>query len=138
MRERLLRLLLLVAAFAWGVSVVGVFLPWPLAVTALQGLGAGAIPDDPMLRYWLRMAGGAFFGVGVFFLILAIRPRAFASVIPIAGGLMFLEGLVLAVTGAMLHLRPLPFWADTACCLFVGGGIVVLSFRKQANTECSR
>jgi len=131
MRERLLRLLLFTAAFAWGVSVIGVFLPWDFAVTALRGLGAGPIPDDPMLCYWLRMASGAFYGVGVFLLIVAVRPRAFASVIPIAGGLMFLEGILLAVAGTMLHLRPLPFWADTACCLFVGGGIVVLSIGSK-------
>lgn len=138
MNERLLRLLLFVAAFAWGVSIIGVFLPWDLAVTALRGLGAGPIPDDPMLHYWLRMTSGAFFGVGVFFLVLAIQPRIFAPAIPLAGGLMVLEGLVLAASGAMLHLRPFPFWADTAFCLLVGAGIVVLSIGNKASIMMER
>ena len=74
MRYRLLRLLLFVSAFAWAVSVVAVVLPWPTAVTALNGLGAGAVPNDPMLDYWLRMAAGAFTGVGIFFLVLGLWP----------------------------------------------------------------
>ena len=131
MKRRILRVLLLASAAAWGVSVVGVFLPWDVAVTALQGLGARAIPTDPMLDYWMRMASGAFFGVGVFFLMLAWRPDAFANVIPLAGGLMLLEGITLAVHGLRLHLRPFPFWADTAFCLFVGAGIVALSMRTS-------
>lgn len=135
MKLRLLRLLLLTSAFAWAVSVVAVMLPWPMAMTALQGLGAGNIPADPMLDYWLRMAAGAFTGVGVFFLILAIHPARYANVIGLAGGLMFVEGLVLLVHGIRLGLPPFPFYADTACCLLVGGGIWVLrkaSLEKQA------
>lgn len=125
----LLRLLLLASAFAWAVSVVAVVLPWPLAVTALRGLGAGDIPADPMLDYWLRMAAGVFSGVGMFFLALAIWPRRFANVIGMAGALMFGEGIVLLVHGLRLGLRPFPFYADTAFCLLVGAGIWML--RKE-------
>ena len=132
MKMRLLRLLLLAAAFAWAVSVVAVVLPWPIAVTALQGLGAGTIPSDPMLDYWLRMAAGAFTGVGIFFLALALWPERFANVIGMASVLMFAEGLVVLVHGFRLGLRPFPFYADTAFCLVVGGGIWLLR-RETAN-----
>lgn len=40
----LLRLLLAVAAFGWGISILGVFLPWSVAREALIGLGAIDIP----------------------------------------------------------------------------------------------
>ncbi len=126
MKMKLLRLLLLTSAFTWAVSAVGVILPWPMAVTALRGLGAGDMPADPMLDYWLRMAAGAFTGVGIFFLALAIWPRRFANVIAMAGALMFAEGLVLLVHGFRLDLRPFPFYADTAFCLLVGAGIWIL------------
>ena len=126
MKYRLLRLLLLVSAFAWGVSVVAVILPWPIAVTALNGLGAGAIPDDPMLDYWLRMAAGAFTGVGIFFLVLGLWPKRFSNVIGLASALMFLEGLVLLVHGLRLGLSPFPFYADTAFCILAGAGIWIL------------
>ena len=130
MKLRLLRLLLLASAFAWAVSAVGVVLPWPAACAALRGLGAGDIPADRMLDYWLRRAAGEFTGVGIFFLALAIRPARFANVIGLAGGLMFAEGVVLLVHGLRLGLPPLPFYADTGFCLLVGGGIWVL--RKEA------
>jgi hypothetical protein len=129
MKMRLLRVLLLAAACAWGVSVVAIILPWPMAVPVLQGLGAGEIPADPMLDYWLRMAAGAFTGIGIFFLALAIWPRRFANVIGMAGALMFAEGLVLLAHGVRLGLRPFPFYADTAFCLLVGAGIWML--RKE-------
>jgi hypothetical protein len=101
-----------------------------MAVMALQGLGAGEIPADPMLDYWLRMAAGAFTGVGIFFLALAIWPARFANVIGLAGILMFGEGLVLLVHGLRLGVGPVPFYADTAFCLVAGAGIWVL--RKAA------
>lgn len=132
---RTLRFLLLASALAWAVSVVAVLMPWPMAVAALNGLGAGDIPADPMLDYWLRMAAGAFTGVGVFFFAMAVRPERFANVIGLAGGLMFAEGIVLLVHGLRLGLRPFPFWADTAFCLLAGGGIWAL---RRAGSETCR
>ena len=64
MQLRLLRLFLGFAAFAWGISVVGVFASWPQAAEMLQGLGTKPIAYDPMLDYWLRMAAGAFALIG--------------------------------------------------------------------------
>ena len=133
MKYRLLRLLLFASAFAWAVSVAGVVLPRSDVVMALNGLGAKEVPADPMLDYWFRMAAGAFTGIGVFFLIIAIRPGRFANVIPIAAGLMFLEGIVLLIHGLRLGLTPLPFYCDTAFCLLVGGGIWFLRNEAQNN-----
>ena len=74
---RILRILLGFAALAWGVSLVGVFLSWPAAAGALEGLGAKPITYDPMLDYWLRMASGAFALIGCWYLVLMIWPRRF-------------------------------------------------------------
>ena len=67
MYNRIQKIILLFAALGWGISIFGVFLPWNTAVETLQGLGAGEIPADPMLNYWLRMAGGAFTMLGIIF-----------------------------------------------------------------------
>jgi hypothetical protein len=127
LRLRLLRALLLFSAFAWGVSIFGVVLPWPRAVEALQGLGARDIPADPMLDYWLRMGSGAFALVGGLFLLLALQPARYAVIIPWFGWLMLGEGIILLAHGVRLHLPPLPFYADTGACLFGGLGIVALA-----------
>ncbi|OGV62828.1 MAG: hypothetical protein A2283_02680 [Lentisphaerae bacterium RIFOXYA12_FULL_48_11] len=133
MKFRVLRMLLLFSAFAWGMSVFGVFLPWEKSVAVLNGFGAKTIPNDPMLNYWVRMTAGAYTGIGVFFLVLAINPRRYANVIPMVGLLIFIEGIVLLVHGLLLHLEPLPFYADAGCCLFGGAGIWMLA--NSAETE---
>jgi len=127
MQLRLLRLFLGVSAFAWGVSVFGIFLSWPAASQALQGLGAQPIAYDRMLDYWLRMAAGAFTLVGCWYLVMMIWPKKFHAAIPLFGGFMLAEGVILLVHGLRLSLPPLPFYGDVAACLLCGGGILYLS-----------
>ncbi len=127
MHLRLLRLFLGFAAFAWGISVVGIFLSWSAAAQALQGLGAQSIPYDRMLDYWLRMAAGAFALIGGWYLVLMIWPQKFHAAIPWFGGLMMVEGVILLVHGLRLSLPPFPFYGDTSACLVGGGAILYLS-----------
>lgn len=126
-RLRLLRIVLLFAAFAWGVSVVGVVARWDDAVQMLQGLGAKSVPTDPMLDYWLRMASGAFALIGGLYLLLALQPVKYAVIIPWFGWLMLAEGAILLTHGLRLGLPPFPFCADGAACLVGGGAILLLS-----------
>lgn len=125
-RFRLLRLILLCCAATWGAAVFGVLASWDAAAQALEGLGAETLTYHPMLDYWLRMAAGAFSLLGVGYLLLALRPRKHAAILPWAGWLMVAEGLVLAVHGFRLGLPPYPFYADTAACFLGGGGILAL------------
>ena len=124
MRLRLLRLFLGASAFVWGVSFFGVFMSWPAASWALQGLGAQPIRYDPMLDYWLRMAAGAFGLVGCWYWVLTIWPKKFQAAIPWFGALMLAEGVILLWHGLRLSLPPFPFYGDTAACFVLGGGIV--------------
>lgn len=127
MHLRLLRFFLVFAAFAWGISIVGVVLSWSAAVDTLQGLGAKPIAYDRMLDYWLRMASSAFALIGCWYLALAIWPRKFAAAIPWFGGLMLAEGCVLLIHGTRLSLPPFPFYGDTIACFVGGGAILYLS-----------
>jgi hypothetical protein len=137
MHLRILRLFLGFAAFAWGVSIAGVFLSWPAADNALQGLGAQPIAYDRMLDYWLRIASGAFALVGCWYLLLMIWPQRFASAIPWFGALMLVEGCILLFHGIRLSLPPLPFYGDTAACFIGGGGILYLSPYARAASGSS-
>ena len=124
---RLLRLFLGAAAFGWVIMLAGVFMKWSVAISALQGLGARAIPYDPMLDYWFRMGCGAFGLVGCWYVMLAIWPRKFSVAIPWFGAIMLIEGLILLFHGLRLSLPPFPFYMDTAFCLLLGAGIVYLA-----------
>ena len=125
-RIRLLRLLLAIGALGWGISIVGVFLPWSIAREALIGLGAIDIPFDPMLDYWLRMAAGGFFIIGVMFGVAGWNPEKYQVLIPLLGWLSILEGIILTIHGLILGLQPFPFYGDISFCLFIGIGIVIL------------
>ena len=114
MRFRLLQLFLITAAFGWGISIFGVFLPWDSAVTELKGLGLGDIPHDAMLDYWLRMTAGAFTSIGIFFLVVAIHPKRFANAVPLISTFLLLEGILLLAYGIKLKLEPCRY-----CILFI-------------------
>lgn len=124
---RLLRLALLFAAAAWGISAFGIFASWSTAAQALQDLGAQPIQYNPMLEYWFRMTAGAFTFIGCCFLALAIWPTRFQQAIPWFGGFLVAEGIVLLVHGTKLSLPALPFYFDTIACLVSGTAIIVLS-----------
>ena len=126
-RLRLLRVFLAWAAVAWGISIVAVVVGWPTAVRRLRELGAGPLPDDPLLDYWLRMTAGMFTLVGLWFMVLAIWPRRFAAAIPWWGTFLIVVGLVLAVHARRLGLPFQPAWVDAANCLLAGGLIVAFS-----------
>jgi hypothetical protein len=123
MEVRRLRFFLGFSAIVWGVAIFGVFASWTAATEALQGLGAQAIGYDRMLDYWLRMAAGAFALIGCWYFVLMLRPEKFQAAIPWFGGLMLVEGAILAAHGIRLSLPPFPFCADVAACFLGGGGI---------------
>jgi hypothetical protein len=131
MHMKFLRLFLGFSAIAWGASAFGIFLSWPAAADALQGLGAQPIAYDRMLDYWLRMAAGAFTLVGGLYLLLLLQPRKYRTMIPWFGWLMVIEGVILLVHGIRLTLPPFPFYADTAACFVGGGGILWSSSRTE-------
>ena len=130
MKYRLLKTLLFAAALAWGISIVAIFLPWNIAVNSLQSMGAGQIPNDPMLNYWLRMAAGGFTVVGVIFLLAGIQPDKYRNIIGLMGILMFLDGMIILVSGLNLGLTLFPFWSDAWFCLLAGAAIW---FLRNAN-----
>ncbi len=132
MKLKLLQILLVSAAFGWAISIYGVFCSWDSALVQLKGLGADAIPDDPMLDYWLRMAAGAFTGIGVFCMVLAINPKKYSAVIPFAGLFLIIEGIILLVHGIRLGLEPIPFYFDVTFCLATGTGIWLLRHEAAA------
>jgi hypothetical protein len=135
-RLRQLRFFLGFSALVWGVSIYGVFAPWATAVEALKGLGAQQINYDRMLDYWLRMAAGAFALIGCSYFLLMLRPEKFWAAIPWFGGVMLVEGLILAGHGLRLSLPAFPFYADVAACFVGGGGILYWSQARAIERVC--
>ncbi|MDA7915883.1 hypothetical protein N9B94_01460 [Verrucomicrobia bacterium] len=129
--SRLLKLILILGSLGWGVSIISVFLPWPMATEGLGMLGAGPLPNDPMLDYWLRMAGGGFTMIGAFFAAVLFRPDKYANLIPLLGWLSIGEGFILLISGLRLKLPTFPFIGDTTFCFLVGIGLIIVGPRAE-------
>lgn len=130
----LLRFILFAAGLGWGLTVVGVFLPWEWATEHLEKFGgSGEIPDDHMLNYWMRMAAGAFGIVGMFFLLAAWRPYEYKNIIPLLAYASLFEGAVLLFYGFKFKLPLFPFGPDVAIALIPG--VMILLLRNALNEK---
>ena len=119
------RIFLLAGALGWGVSILGVLLPWSVMDIILQNMGAAAPITDVQVQYWFRMATGAWSIIGLLYLIVLLKPQKYGNLIPLlAWGTLF-EGIVLLIHGLYLNLPLFPFAGDVGFCLIVGGGLLL-------------
>lgn len=123
----LLRLFLIAAAIAWGVSLAGLVFPWAMVEKELAGMGATVPMDDVMVQYWLKMAAAVYTLMGCFFVIVAIRPTKYRPVIKLIGLLHVILGIVFLVNGLMLGLDAIPLYVDVSFCLCIGVGILAIN-----------
>ena len=49
------RIFLLAGAIGWGISILGVLLPWRVMDIVLQNMGASAPITDVQVQYWFRI-----------------------------------------------------------------------------------
>lgn len=122
----LLRLFLVGAGIAWGVSVFGLVLPWEIVNGELVKLGAESI-DDSMVIYWLKMAAAAYTLIGCFFVAVAIWPAKFRTVIGPIGWMHTILGAILLVNGLLLGIGAIPLYVDSIFCICVGVGILIIN-----------
>lgn len=123
----LLRLFLAYSALGWGVCAAGIFISSDFAFELLKYIGGiDPIPlrADPIYDYWFRMASSVFGLVGVVYFLLALQPKRYAVVIPLAGWFMVIEGIILLVHGFLLHLPSTPWMGDVSFCIVGGLGIL--------------
>ena len=119
------RIFLLAGAIGWGVSILGVLLPWSVMDIVLQNMGAASPITDLQVQYWFRMATGAWSIIGFLYLIVLLKPQKYNNLIPLlAWGTVF-EGIVLLIHGLYLNLPLFPFAGDVGFCLIVGGGLLL-------------
>ena len=119
------RIFLLAGAIGWGISILGVLLPWSVMDIVLQNMGAASPITDVQVQYWFRMATGAWSIIGFLYLIVLLKPQKYNNLIPLlAWGTVF-EGIVLLIHGLYLNLPIFPFAGDVGFCLIVGGGLLL-------------
>ena len=119
------RIFLLAGALGWGISILGVLLPWSVMDVILQNMGATAPVADLQIQYWFRMATAGWSIIGFLYLMVLLKPQKYNNLIPLlAYGTLF-EGIVLLIHGLYLNLPIFPFVGDVGFCLVVGGGLLL-------------
>ena len=123
------RIFLLTGALGWGVSILGVLLPWSVMDIVLQNMGAASPITDVQIQYWFRMATGAWSIIGFLYLIVLLKPQKYNNFIPLLGWGTLFEGILLLIHGLYLNLPIFPFAGDVGFCLIVGGGLLLTNKR---------
>ena len=119
------RIFLLAGAIGWGVSILGVLLPWSVMDIVLQNMGAASPITDVQVQYYFRMATGAWSIIGFLYLMVLLKPQKYDNLIPLLGWGTLFEGIVLLIHGLYLNLPLFPFAGDVGFCLIVGGGLLL-------------
>lgn len=139
---RLLRLGLLLSCIGWGISFWFAFASWDSVSDQFYYMGAGRMAYQPMLDYWMRMAGAAFGCIGIASGLACLYPRFFR-------GLVFLLGPFHLVVGAFLFAAARSnnldqdqhpnFVADITFCFVTAtlilGSLAVTFFRRNRQVQ---
>ena len=127
----LLRVFLIGAAIAWGVSLAGLVLPWSMVEKELGGLGAGLPIDDVMMIYWLKMAAAVYTLMGCLFVIVAIRPIKYRPLVGLIGYMHLILGAVFLINGLILGVEAIPLYVDVAFCFCIGLGVLGVNHKLK-------
>ncbi|HUT29248.1 MAG TPA: hypothetical protein VMX13_05595 [Sedimentisphaerales bacterium] len=127
---RALKICLWIAGVGCLTSVVGMFLPVRLAESLAKVFGGPAFPDSPLCLYALRVVSATYVGVGVFFVILALRPMKYGVLVPFSGLASVFLGVVCGITGLVVGMPVLWFLGDSLSCVVLG--VLILFFWQKA------
>ena len=115
----LLKAALLVNAFGWGLSILGLILPSENAFNWLVYMGCHA-QYDPKLDYWLRMTAFVFTWIAFLSIKAFINSEKSKELILHLGILNTIGGFILLIAGYKLNIPINEFLPDTLFCLSTG------------------
>lgn len=133
--NRMERFFLWTGAFGWGMSILGVLLPWRVIEPLMLNMGMSQPLADPQLHYWFRMATGGWTVIGFLFLMTALFPERYRNLIPLLAFGSLFEGLELLIHGLWLNRPALPFYGDVGFCLLVGTGLLYSLCQARRHAE---
>jgi hypothetical protein len=93
-------------------------------------------PRAPLFAYLLRAALATYAAVGVFYVILAVRPEKYPVLVPFSGVAAVYLGVALAIVGGITGLPALWFVPDALFSIVLG--VLILLFWGRARGESGR
>lgn len=139
---RLLRLGLILSCIGWSISFWFAFGSWASVSDQFFYMGAGRIAYQPMLDYWMRMAGAAFGCIGIASGLACLYPRFFRGLVFLLGPFHLVVGAVLFSASRSNQLDPdqhPTFVADITFCFVTAalilGPLAVTYFKQNRHAQ---
>ena len=126
-----LKICLWIAGILCLLSVFGMFLPVRVIGSIAKAFGVQTLPDSPLVMYVVRVMSATYAGVGVYFVILALRPMDYGVLVPFTGLAAVLLGVVCGITGLAVAMPPMWFLGDFVSCTVLG--VLILVFWRKAH-----
>jgi len=129
---RALKICLWIAGILCLLSVFGMFLPisaWE-SIAKFFGVESLHLPDSPLVEYAVRLMSATYVAVGVYFVILALRPMDYGVLVPFTGLAAVFLGLFCTIIGLAVGMPVLWFLGDSVPCVVLG--VLVFVFWRQA------
>ncbi|UCG15289.1 MAG: hypothetical protein JSV19_08315 [Phycisphaerales bacterium] len=129
---RALKTCLWIAGVLCLLSVFGMFLPFSLLERLAKAFSDQAFPDAPVFLYMIRVASATYAAVGVFYVMLALRPMSFGPLVPFSGLAAVFVGVVCGMSGVLVGIPVLWFLGDSLCCTVLG--VLIVVFWRKARS----
>ena len=131
-----LKICLWIAGVLCLLSIFGMFLPistWE-SIAKCFGIESFHLPDSPLVEYAVRLMSATYAAVGVYLLILALRPMDYGALVPFTDLAAVFLGVVCLITGLVVAMPVLWFLGDSLSCIVLGVLIFVFwQWAKQAS-----
>jgi len=125
-----LKICLWIAGVLCLLSALGMFLPISAWESIAKTFGVESLPDSPLFEYMVRLMLATYVGVGVYFVILALRPADYGIMVPFSGLAAVILGVVCAITGIIVQMPVRWFLGDSVPCIVLG--VLILFFWQKA------
>jgi hypothetical protein len=132
-----LKICLWIAGVGCLLSISGMILPVSTWQLIAKFFGVGPIPDSPPVLYLVPTMSASYAIIGIFFIILALRPMDYGIMVPFSGLAAVVLGFVCALTGVTVGMPAIWYLGDSLSCIVVGMLIVLFWQKavKKANTQ---
>lgn len=116
----LLKITLWVSGIACLLAAPGIFVPMESWLKVTGFFGIETLPDAPIFVYMARLLCATYAGIGIYFLILGLRPLKHGVLVPFSGIACVLLGVLCWITGEAAGMPAKWYLSDSLSSLILG------------------
>jgi hypothetical protein len=125
-----LKICLWIAGIGCLLAGIALFLPISALDSMVKLFSEESLPSSAVSFYLLRLILATYFGIGLFYIILAREPVKYGMMIPFSGIIAVFIGVVCAVAGLVYEMPVLWFLGDATPSIVLG--VLIFIFWQKA------